>query len=59
MTGFRDFRRQVQQLLAAAGFNPRGVSDGALIEAWLAEEHAADFAARFMLEALETERAFV
>jgi hypothetical protein len=46
--GFRDFCATVRSLLAMAGANPRGVSDNALIEAWLAEELPECFAARFL-----------
>jgi hypothetical protein len=48
MKGFRQFRTEVQHLLLAAGQNPRGLTDGALIESWLAGESAWQLVIRFL-----------
>ena len=48
LVGFRAYRAQVQQLLAAAGHNPRVLSDRAVIDAWLGEETAAALVQRFL-----------
>jgi hypothetical protein len=57
MTGFRDFRRQVQQLLAAAGANQLAPSFDELFAAWLQYQTAADFVAAFLLQVPSNERA--
>jgi hypothetical protein len=45
--GFRQFRDDVRRLLEAIGIGANAASDRALIEAWLEERTAAEFAFNF------------
>jgi hypothetical protein len=50
MQGFRAFRHDVRSFLASHGINPHSVSNRDLIDAWLDELRANEFADRWLAE---------
>ena len=47
LPGFRQFREQVRHLLQQIGIRPDAATDGDIIQAWLQERTAAEFAFSF------------